>query len=236
MLVLEFFPSDTVLSMRLPDSSVFTADVWAIIKAMEQIKDSIASKYIVFTDSLSCLQALHRMKLEHPLIGMVIRKCVFLNVAKKKTCFFVGYPSIMALRAMKRQTLLPSLHWICLVPRLVYPIVILNIVSANMFFPLGTMIGMVRSRTSFILSSQSYRRCRTDEVVLYRARIGHTHLTHSYILRKDPPPQCEHCQCILTVRHILVECNHFARERKNIYGRRDVVESLRFHPTLIVIF
>ena len=109
--------------MRLPDSaSIFTAEVWEIIKALEQIKDSIASKFIVFTDSLSCLQALHHMKLEHPLIGMVI-----------------------ALGAMKRQTLLPSLHWICLVPRLVYPIMILNIVSANIFFPLGKMIGMVWS-------------------------------------------------------------------------------------------
>ena len=71
------FPSDTVISMRLPDSaSVFTAEVWAIIKALEQIKDSIASKYIAFTDSRSCLQALHHMKLEHPLIGMIIRKGV----------------------------------------------------------------------------------------------------------------------------------------------------------------
>ena len=44
------FPSNTVISMRLPDSaSVFTAEVWAIIKALEQIKHSIASKYIVFT-------------------------------------------------------------------------------------------------------------------------------------------------------------------------------------------
>ena len=72
------FPSSTVISMRLPDSaSAFTAEVWAIIKALEKMKDSIASKCIVFTDSLSCLQALHHMKLEHPLIGMVIRKCVF---------------------------------------------------------------------------------------------------------------------------------------------------------------
>ena len=47
------FPSNTVISMKLPDSaSVFTAEVWAIIKALEQIKDSNASKYIVFTDSL----------------------------------------------------------------------------------------------------------------------------------------------------------------------------------------
>ena len=28
------------------------------------------------------------MKLEHPLIGMVIRKCVFLNIAKKDIVFF----------------------------------------------------------------------------------------------------------------------------------------------------
>ena len=78
------FPSDTVISMRLHDSaSVFTAEVWAIIKALEQIKDSIASKYIAFTDSRSCLQALHHMKLEHPLIGMIIRKCVFLKFALK---------------------------------------------------------------------------------------------------------------------------------------------------------
>ena len=59
--------------------------------------------------------------------------------------------------------------------------------------------------------------------------------TQSYLrfYLKRTPPQCEHCPCILTVRHILVECNHFAQERKDIFGRRDVVESLTFHPTLI---
>ena len=80
----------------------------------------------------------------------------------------------------------------------------------------------------------SYRRCRRDEVVLCRARIGHTNMTHSYILKKDPPPQCEHCQCILTVRHILVECNHLAQTRNDIFGRCGVVESFQFHPELIL--
>ena len=81
------FPSSTVISMILPDSAfVFTAEVWAIIKALEQIKDSIASKYIVFTDSLSCL---YHMKLEHPLIGIVIRKCLF-KFCQKIHCFLLG--------------------------------------------------------------------------------------------------------------------------------------------------
>ena len=40
------FLSNTIISMRLPDSaSVFTAEVWAIIEALEQIKDSNSSKY-----------------------------------------------------------------------------------------------------------------------------------------------------------------------------------------------
>ena len=101
----------------------------------------------------------------------------------------------------------------------------------------GTVMNKLHSVKPVLRDWQSsYRRCRKDEVVLCRARIGHTHLTHSYILRKDPPPLCAHCQCIVTVRHILVECNNFARERKDIFGRRDVVESFRFHPTLIVLF
>ena len=50
------FPPNTVISMRLSDSaSIFTAE---IIKALEEIKTSVASKYIGFTDSLSCLQSM----------------------------------------------------------------------------------------------------------------------------------------------------------------------------------
>ena len=49
------FQSDTVISTRLPHSvSIFTAEICAVIKALEQIKDSVASKYyIIFSDSLS---------------------------------------------------------------------------------------------------------------------------------------------------------------------------------------
>ena len=52
---------------------IFTAEVWAITKALEQINISVESKYIIFTELLLCLQDLENMNLEHPLIGMVIR-------------------------------------------------------------------------------------------------------------------------------------------------------------------
>ena len=82
------FPSDFTFSMRLPNSaSIFTAEICAIIKALDIFLNASASKFMIFTDSLSCLQARLYMKLEHPLIGMAIRKCVFLNIAKKDIVF-----------------------------------------------------------------------------------------------------------------------------------------------------
>ena len=47
--------------------------LWAIIKSLGK-KILCFFKYIVFTDSLSCLQALQCVKLKRPLIRMVIRK------------------------------------------------------------------------------------------------------------------------------------------------------------------
>ena len=47
---------------------------------------------------------------------------------------------------------------------------------------------------------------RYDSVLLNRLRIGHSRLTHSYLLCGDDPPICQSCGIPLTVKHILVEC------------------------------
>ena len=44
---------------------------------------------------------------------------------------------------------------------------------------------------------------RQDAVVLRRHRIGHTRLTHSYLLNRQDQPECSHCDCALTVAHVL---------------------------------
>ena len=178
------FPSNTVISMRLPDSaSVFTAEVWAIIKALEQIK---------------------------------IRKCVFLNIAKKDIVF-CWVPSHIGIKdnekadsAAKSALELPRAK--VGVPYNDFKHCINQYIFSTWQDDWnGAILNKLHSVKPVLGDWQSsYRWCRKDEVVLCRARIGHTHLTHSYILRKDPPPLCEHSQCILTVCHILVECNHFA--------------------------
>ena len=197
------FPSDTELSMRLPDSaSIFTAEIWAIITALEEIKNASESKFIIFTDSLSCLQALLYMKLEHPLIGMAIRKCVFLNIANKDI-ILCWVPSHVGIRGNEKadsaaKSALDLPHAQVGVPYTDFKLLISQYIFSTWQDDWNGAVANRLHSVKPVLGDwqSSYRRCRKDEVVLCRARIGDTNMTHSYILKKDPPPQCEHCQCM----------------------------------------
>jgi len=45
-----------------------------------------------------------------------------------------------------------------------------------------------------------------DAVIIHELCIGHTQLTHSYLLSGTDQPECSACHCPLTVKHILIEC------------------------------
>ena len=61
------------------------------------------------------------------------------------------------------------------------------------------------------------RNIRREEVVLARLRLGHTRITHSYLLQGEEPPQCVGCDAPFTVRHFLLECGDFAQVRNNCF-------------------
>ena len=52
------------------------------------------------------------------------------------------------------------------------------------------------------------------EVDLARLRLGHTRVTHSYLLQREEQPQCVGCEAPFTVRHFLLECCDFAQSKK----------------------
>ena len=63
---------------------------------------------------------------------------------------------------------------------------------------------------------------RKGDTVLNKLHIGHSYLTHSFLLKKEEPPVCVACNTIITVRHILIECaDDLVEVRKNI-SRRDL--------------
>ena len=63
-------------------------------------------------------------------------------------------------------------------------------------------------------------------VVISRLRIGYTRLTHTFILKQEPQPQCLTCQTTCTVKHILIECRAFAVIKKRFFKESSLTESL----------
>jgi len=59
---------------------------------------------------------------------------------------------------------------------------------------------------------------RQDAVVLRRLRIDHTRLTHSYLLNRQDQPECSHCDCALTVAHVLLEYDHYNVVRQRYFN------------------
>lgn len=47
---------------------------------------------------------------------------------------------------------------------------------------------------------------RKNEMVLNRLRIGHTNLTHGFLMTKEDAKTCNKCGTRRSVKHILKEC------------------------------
>ena len=59
----------------LPDQSyIFTAEAQALLLALECIDVSNYTKYVVYSVSFSCLQAVAMLKLDHPFVAKIIYK------------------------------------------------------------------------------------------------------------------------------------------------------------------
>ena len=58
---------------------------------------------------------------------------------------------------------------------------------------------------------------RRDQSVFNRCRIGHSRLTHEFLLKGEPPPECIPCNCPLTIKHLLIECVDFNDVRQSFY-------------------
>lgn len=75
-------------------------------------------------------------------------------------------------------------------------------------------------------------------MALTRLRLGHSFLTYSFLLNRQPLPTCQHCQSPLTIVHILVICPHYIdiRFRLEIPFSFSEILSKSHHITSLFIF
>ena len=67
----------------------------------------------------------------------------------------------------------------------------------------------------------------SHSVLLNRLHIGHSYLTHFFILRKEEAPVCFACNVVLTVKHILIECADLLEIRKKYFEEKSLYSLFR---------
>ena len=73
----------------------------------------------------------------------------------------------------------------------------------------------------------SFCNTRKENTVLNRLHIGHSHLAHSVILRKEEAPVCVACNAVITVKHILIECADLLEIRKKHFEEKSLYSLFR---------
>ena len=58
--------------------------------------------------------------------------------------------------------------------------------------------------------TSSHNKSRRIETVLARLRLGHTNITHVYLMQgQTEPPKCDRCRVTIAVKHLLLECRKY---------------------------
>ena len=209
---------------RIPDdSSIFTAEAKAVNLALDLISTCDANnKFIIFSDSLSVLKTMNHTSSKNPLIQKLLEKCQEL-LAKKEIvlCWIPSHIGILRNEMVDKQ----AKTSLSLEPTS-FKIPFSNFKqSINKYIleewqPLwNNSIGykLLDIKPTIGEYQSVVRNIRREEVVLARLCLGHTRVTHSYLLQGEEQPQYVGCDAPFTVSHFLLECGDFAPVRNNCF-------------------
>ncbi|XP_058827538.1 uncharacterized protein LOC131687467 [Topomyia yanbarensis] len=216
--------SDSIdISMRIPDCcTIFSAEALALLIATENAPTS--GHTVIFSDSASCIQAIDHGKSRHPWIQAVE------DASTKKKVTFCWVPSHSGIPGNERADFLagqgrtnectaipvPAKDFVKSIHSKLRQAWEMEWKNCNTF---------TRSIKSTTLPWKDVTDT-SEQTAITRLRIGHTKLTHSYIIEKEEKPQC--CGEDLTVRHLLLDCQRYQQSRDQQFGNMTLGEIL--HP------
>ncbi|XP_073979064.1 uncharacterized protein [Rhodnius prolixus] len=213
------------------ENNVYVAEMYALYKALSLIH-GISGRIVVCTDSKSSMDSLRDLYSEESIIQDIHTMLYTLKLSGTEVIFMwvPGHSGITgnveADRLAKLATVMPPTVERCCTSAVVTECARKcwqvwqdewRDVSDN---KLRLIKESVRSWDS------SIRDNRREEVVVARLRIGHSRLTHGYLMCRQLPPLCETCNTLLTVDHILVSCSRYKRHRKLHKIPPTVIEAL----------
>lgn len=200
------------ISFKLPDHcSIYTAEFIAIKEALLHISKRARNNYIIYSDSQSVLTSLRSYHIDHPLAIAVLdlhRRLLHrgFNILFCWVPSHVGIAGneIVDKAAKNSHNVLnhpipySDLKWAIKQS-------IFNSWNEDWNNMIDNKLHMIKP-TICAWNNLSHRKL---DVILTRLRIGHTRLTHCYLLTRETAPSCNFCHSPLTIRHVLTSCSQF---------------------------
>ena len=235
-----YLPRDPEYSSlaRLKDnSSVFSAELEAILMALKTIKSKLtkrSKKFALYVDSLPVLQALQKRNYKIKNVRRIFN--IIRSLSTRVSLTFIWTPAHVGISGnenvdklaktalTKHQNRNLLLNWADIKP------VINKHINALWQHKWNAEVNNKYHHILPDLKEKLPNKTnpnRKQETVMSRLRIGHTWLTHSYLLKQEHAPFCFACDSLYTVRHILVECSDFADTRRKYYSTNDMGKLFR---------
>ena len=218
-------------------ASIFTSELLAIDSAIEQSRTDRYNLITICTDSKSSVQGIDKFGNRHSTIISILNKS---NATNKQynICWCPSHTGISgnerADRAAKDALSLERITEIKLPREDIIVKIKKSVKSKWQQIWYNTRQNKLRTiKETVIPLMTSYQSNREWEIKLTRLRIGHTQLTHSFLLTGEPPPTCDHNQCnqtTISVKHILIDCIKYHVQRRNHFSNLNL--PLELHSLL----
>lgn len=229
----------SAISVKVPRSfSIFSAEAYALSEAVRKIIAEKYKKAIIYTDSLSTLKALHIKSECEPIVGDILNM-VYLN--SQATCIrFCWVPSHVGIPGNEKADKYASQAAHKTVTKVKIPLKdIQRTIRLALLAKWQKQWDTCTNNKLHLVKPTlgEWKTCRHQqrfiEVVLCRLRIGHTHLTHNFLLAKEEQPTCEKCQEALTLMHILITCPTIETQRQKHFSKL-YKQHVPLHPALFL--
>lgn len=222
---------------RLLDySSIFSAELFAILQAIYLANFQKNKKFLICSDSLSSLQSLKKIYTKHPFV-MKIRDSIQ-NKVNNNSFAFLWIPSHCGIKNNEYvdQLAKEALNDIVYENYAFFSNDMKFLINKNIWNEYNNQwisIDASLNKLKFIKTSVSPWKnldslSRKQTIILTRLRIGHSRLTHKHLFDKVPPDFCD-CGENISIKHIFTNCPLYRELREkneikdiNILAKNDI--------------